>query len=202
MTLGWLSPRRSLGRSRANLVLVGRSQIPERDDWTAWLAGHGHRDPMSRRLSRMQELERLGARVLTGQCGRFRHRAASGSHRSGARRIRPTARRHPCCGSHRGRRLRSDRGHDGRCLRAAFQAEGRRSACARRRSGRRASRFLRTCLLALRAPRRPWLCRLRRLPMRTWMSFAAARAREGKHWMSINWDGWDFSANRAKDGSR
>jgi phthiocerol/phenolphthiocerol synthesis type-I polyketide synthase E len=25
-------------------------------------------------------------------------------------------------------------------------------------------------------------------------SFATARAREGKHWMSINWDGWDFSS--------
>ena len=49
---------------RANLVLVGRSEIPARRHWTAWIATHGHQDPMSRKLSRMQELERLGTRVL------------------------------------------------------------------------------------------------------------------------------------------
>ena len=49
--------------ARANLVLVGRSEIPASGDWTTWIAAHGHQDPTSRKLSRMQELERLGTRV-------------------------------------------------------------------------------------------------------------------------------------------
>ncbi|HWS93105.1 MAG TPA: SDR family NAD(P)-dependent oxidoreductase, partial [Mycobacterium sp.] len=49
---------------RANLVLVGRSDIPARRHWTAWISEHGNKDPMSRKLARIQELERLGARVL------------------------------------------------------------------------------------------------------------------------------------------
>ncbi len=53
-----------LARTRAaRLILVGRSALPARDAWEAWIDEHGARDATSRRLARLLELERLGAEV-------------------------------------------------------------------------------------------------------------------------------------------
>ncbi len=49
---------------QARLVLVGRTGLPERAYWGAWLAEHGEQDGTSRRLRKLQALEALGAEVL------------------------------------------------------------------------------------------------------------------------------------------
>jgi acyl transferase domain-containing protein/acyl carrier protein len=50
--------------AKARLVLTGRSVLPPRDQWPAWVATHGEADPMSVRITRVQRLEKLGAEVL------------------------------------------------------------------------------------------------------------------------------------------
>ncbi|WP_437528736.1 type I polyketide synthase [Sorangium sp. So ce726] len=51
-------------RAEARLALLGRAEIPGRDAWPAWLAGHAEDDPTSARIRRLQALEALGAEVL------------------------------------------------------------------------------------------------------------------------------------------
>ncbi len=50
--------------ARARLVLVGRSAFPAPGGWDGWLAEHGPEDATSRRISRLRELEALGADVM------------------------------------------------------------------------------------------------------------------------------------------
>lgn len=49
---------------RAKLVLIGRSDLPNRDEWTQWLATHDCRDGVSDKIKKVQALEELGAEVL------------------------------------------------------------------------------------------------------------------------------------------
>ena len=49
---------------RANVVLVGRTALPAREDWNAWIAGHGPDDLTAQRITRVRECEALGAQVL------------------------------------------------------------------------------------------------------------------------------------------
>ncbi|MEE8525064.1 MAG: SDR family NAD(P)-dependent oxidoreductase, partial [Thermoanaerobaculia bacterium] len=49
---------------QANLVLVGRSALPGREQWDEWLAGHGEDERTSRKIRRLRKLEELGAKVL------------------------------------------------------------------------------------------------------------------------------------------
>jgi acyl transferase domain-containing protein len=51
--------------SRARLVLVGRTNLPERKEWLEWLSAHDAEDDVSRKIRGVQELEALGAEVLT-----------------------------------------------------------------------------------------------------------------------------------------
>jgi len=50
--------------ARARLALVGRSPLPERPEWDAWLAGHPASDPVSEKIAKLRELEAMGAEVL------------------------------------------------------------------------------------------------------------------------------------------
>ncbi len=53
-----------LARSyRARLVLVGRTPLPNRNDWDDWLTRHPADDTISRGIQRVRELESLGADV-------------------------------------------------------------------------------------------------------------------------------------------
>jgi len=52
-------------RARAKLTLVGRSPLPDRGAWDAWIAEHGEEDASSRKIARVRELEELGAEVLS-----------------------------------------------------------------------------------------------------------------------------------------
>ena len=49
---------------KAKLVLTGRTAMPPRDGWEAWLAGHPESDATSRRILQVKHLEDLGGRVL------------------------------------------------------------------------------------------------------------------------------------------
>ncbi|MEM1395738.1 MAG: SDR family NAD(P)-dependent oxidoreductase, partial [Cyanobacteria bacterium P01_H01_bin.150] len=50
---------------QAKLVLVGRSALPEKNEWEQWLTNHDETDGTSRKIRKVQELERNGASVLT-----------------------------------------------------------------------------------------------------------------------------------------
>jgi len=48
----------------AKLVLVGRSALPDRSAWDAWIQEHGEADPTSVKIRHVRRLEGLGAEVL------------------------------------------------------------------------------------------------------------------------------------------
>lgn len=49
---------------KGKLVLVGRSQLPERKEWDQWLETKGAEDRISKKLIKVRELEALGAEVM------------------------------------------------------------------------------------------------------------------------------------------
>ncbi len=49
---------------KARLVLTGRSAVPGREGWDAWLESHGEDEPTSRKIARLRALEEHGAEVL------------------------------------------------------------------------------------------------------------------------------------------
>lgn len=49
---------------RAKLLLLGRSAFPAQHEWVEWLTTHGEHDNISRKIRKIQELEKLGAEVL------------------------------------------------------------------------------------------------------------------------------------------
>jgi acyl transferase domain-containing protein len=50
--------------ARARIVLVGRSALPERDEWEAWLQSHDDADRISRKIRQVQDIEARGGEVL------------------------------------------------------------------------------------------------------------------------------------------
>ncbi len=48
----------------ANIVLVGRTALPAREDWDDWLASHAPDDRTTQRITRVRECEGRGAQVL------------------------------------------------------------------------------------------------------------------------------------------
>ncbi|MCA1613889.1 MAG: SDR family NAD(P)-dependent oxidoreductase, partial [Acidobacteria bacterium] len=50
--------------AQAKLVLVGRTPLPERADWSRWLEGHDAQDDVSRKIVSLRALEESGAEVL------------------------------------------------------------------------------------------------------------------------------------------
>ena len=178
---------------RANLVLVGRSEIPERGDWTAWSASHNDREPMSRRLSRIQELERLGTRVRPAR--------ADVSNTAQLRAVIDQS--------------QAEFGPLHGVIHAAGATEADAfgpiedmtvDACERhfkpKVDGLRAldaalaDEPLDFCVLVSSlSALLGGLGFIAYASANAYMdSLATARARQGKHWMSINWDGWDFSS--------
>lgn len=49
---------------RANLVLVSRTGLPPREEWTNWLETHSESDDVSRKIRRLQVIEQQGSEVL------------------------------------------------------------------------------------------------------------------------------------------
>ncbi len=53
-------------RYQARLVLIGRTEIPERSGWDVWIQLHGEDERTSKKLSKLKELEAAGAEVMVG----------------------------------------------------------------------------------------------------------------------------------------
>ncbi|MEG5035146.1 SDR family oxidoreductase [Microcoleus sp. AT3-D2] len=51
---------------RAKLILIGRSTIPDREEWEQWLITHSDEDKISCKIRKVQALEELGAEVFVG----------------------------------------------------------------------------------------------------------------------------------------
>ncbi|MGF1469581.1 MAG: beta-ketoacyl synthase N-terminal-like domain-containing protein [Sandaracinaceae bacterium] len=49
---------------RAKLVLLSRTPVPPRDQWTEWMRQHGPEDRISRRLRRLLDVEEAGGEVM------------------------------------------------------------------------------------------------------------------------------------------
>jgi len=49
---------------QARLVLTNRSALPAKEEWEAWIAGHGMEDRVSRRIAAVRQLEAGGAEVM------------------------------------------------------------------------------------------------------------------------------------------
>jgi acyl transferase domain-containing protein len=52
------------GRYRARLVLVGRSRLPGRESWDAWIRSHPDNDPVRAKIDAIARIEKLGGDVL------------------------------------------------------------------------------------------------------------------------------------------
>jgi acyl transferase domain-containing protein/acyl carrier protein len=50
--------------AQAKLILIGRSALPNIEEWEQWLASHAAEDSVSLKIRKVQELEELGAEVL------------------------------------------------------------------------------------------------------------------------------------------
>ncbi len=49
---------------QAKLILIGRSEFPQRNQWEQWLATHEQHNPISEKIHQVKALEALGAEVL------------------------------------------------------------------------------------------------------------------------------------------
>ncbi len=49
---------------QAKLILIGRSEFPNRNQWEQWLTTHEQRNPISEKIHQLKALEALGAEVL------------------------------------------------------------------------------------------------------------------------------------------
>jgi phthiocerol/phenolphthiocerol synthesis type-I polyketide synthase E len=61
--IGYSVARYLLQQYQARIVLTGRTALPPRSEWAAWIAEHANDEPVTRRLLRMRELERSGGEV-------------------------------------------------------------------------------------------------------------------------------------------
>jgi acyl transferase domain-containing protein/acyl carrier protein len=61
--IGYSLARHLLQQYQARIVLSGRTALPPRSEWAAWIDEHASGEPVSRRILRMQQLERLGGEV-------------------------------------------------------------------------------------------------------------------------------------------
>jgi acyl transferase domain-containing protein/acyl carrier protein len=50
---------------KAKLVLLGRSPLPDREQWEEWLNTHNSEDTISGKIKKVMELEEMGAEVMT-----------------------------------------------------------------------------------------------------------------------------------------
>jgi|GEM_PF-5749703 len=50
--------------SKANLILMGRSEFPKREKWDDWLSSHKEEDEVSKKILKIQKMELAGGRVF------------------------------------------------------------------------------------------------------------------------------------------
>ncbi|HVT97275.1 MAG TPA: SDR family NAD(P)-dependent oxidoreductase, partial [Acidobacteriaceae bacterium] len=62
--IGYVVAKHLLQNHAARVTLVGRTTVPDHNDWESWILSHGEGDPISRRIRRLQDLEQAGGEVL------------------------------------------------------------------------------------------------------------------------------------------
>ncbi|HEY0638191.1 MAG TPA: SDR family NAD(P)-dependent oxidoreductase [Pseudonocardiaceae bacterium] len=62
--IGLVTAKDLAERHRAKLVLIGRSGLPDRNEWAEYLAGHDENDSTARKIRAVEEIEAAGGRVL------------------------------------------------------------------------------------------------------------------------------------------
>jgi phthiocerol/phenolphthiocerol synthesis type-I polyketide synthase E len=61
--IGYSVAEHLLREHQARVVLTGRTPLPVRSEWADWMTAHDGDDPITRRILRMQQLERAGGEV-------------------------------------------------------------------------------------------------------------------------------------------
>lgn len=62
--IGLTLAERAIRTAGANMVLVSRDGLPDRDDWAAYMRGHAPQDRTAQRIRAVERLESLGGKVL------------------------------------------------------------------------------------------------------------------------------------------
>ena len=62
--IGFIFSKLFARESGARLILTGRSPFPGREEWDTWLKNHEESHPVSLKIKKLQQLERMGAEVL------------------------------------------------------------------------------------------------------------------------------------------
>ncbi|TCL00724.1 acyl transferase domain-containing protein [Shimia isoporae] len=62
--IGLTLAERAIREAKANIVLLSRDGLPDRDSWAAYLRGHASHDRIAGRIRAIERLESLGGRVL------------------------------------------------------------------------------------------------------------------------------------------
>jgi NAD(P)-dependent dehydrogenase (short-subunit alcohol dehydrogenase family)/acyl carrier protein len=62
--IGFLLAETLVKKLGAKLILTGRSVLPGRDEWNLWLNTHKEDDPISQKIKKIRQLEKLGGEVL------------------------------------------------------------------------------------------------------------------------------------------
>ena len=66
-SLGLVLAEHLAEKVHARLVLIGRSEFPEKDLWEQWIEKHGSEDRISKKIIRLQKIESNGGEVLVCQ---------------------------------------------------------------------------------------------------------------------------------------
>ncbi|WP_374938981.1 beta-ketoacyl reductase, partial [Parabacteroides merdae] len=66
-SLGLVLAEHLAEKVHARLVLIGRSEFPEKDLWEQWIEKHGSEDRISKKIIRLQKIETNGGEVLVCQ---------------------------------------------------------------------------------------------------------------------------------------
>jgi NADP-dependent 3-hydroxy acid dehydrogenase YdfG/acyl carrier protein len=62
--IGYVIAKHLLQHHAARVTVVGRTPLPDRNEWESWIASNGEADPGSRRMRRLQDLEQAGGEVV------------------------------------------------------------------------------------------------------------------------------------------
>ncbi|MDF5717238.1 MAG: SDR family NAD(P)-dependent oxidoreductase [Rhizonema sp. NSF051] len=62
--IGFILAEYLVKRFKAKLILLGRSSVPNKENWSEWIANHDDLDTTSRKIEKVKTLEELGAEVL------------------------------------------------------------------------------------------------------------------------------------------
>jgi len=62
--IGYVMAKHLLSQHDARVVIVGRSTLPDQNEWESWVAEHGEGDRTSRQIRRIEDLERAGGEIL------------------------------------------------------------------------------------------------------------------------------------------